>query len=562
MSALRLAAPDMVVWRWAMGRLTRRWPAPTAFTPHHPPYLAEPPQASTPHDPAYAELASDKPPGRLVLPLAGRRADITADEVGGLFAAELGRTVLQAVHAFAWLPLEPEIDDRWVSRIWGQWLDTYADADTDNPAWAPAVAARRALNLLDFAARRGLPGPRQRTLANLAAHGSVIAEGLDYWGEAATDHRLATEGLALFRLGLALKQDGFAQAGATILIEEAKRLFGSSGLLREGSTHLHLLIARDYVDGWLAARRHHRAEAAALEAICRRLLAPIPLITLSGGLPLVGDLAPDSPPAFLSILTPGGSADQGWGGLLAPEARTAVVALVEQSRSFDLEAPRADGWLRQDVGPWSGLWHANPSGWSPIPGGAHQDIGGFELHYEGVPVFVDAGCGCSGDEGKIYRSAAAHNGLQLNGLDPYPANRPHYTEGFRRSLAGLPPLLQAEFDGVTLAFQGYTHAMGRNEVRRRWRFEGTGFTIDDMVNGTGRASLTRRLITPLEVTLEDGAALIAGPAFTFKVSAEVPAELRPGKIWTAWGESRPAQAILFGLRGKLPWRGQIRVELV
>ena len=62
----------------------------------------------------------------------------------------------------------------------------------------------------------------------------------------------------LYRLGLDLGLDACADLGGLILVEEAGRIFLPSGVLREGSSHYHLLAARNYADAWLAARAHDR----------------------------------------------------------------------------------------------------------------------------------------------------------------------------------------------------------------------------------------------------------------------------------------------------------------
>ena len=94
----------------------------------------------------------------------------------------------------------------------------------------------------------------------------------------------------------ALGLEWAAECGARILEEEAKRIFSSSGVLREGSSHYHLLIARNYADAWLAARRHGRPEAAVLRDITSRAPAVVPWLILPGGMPLIGDVSPDCPP--------------------------------------------------------------------------------------------------------------------------------------------------------------------------------------------------------------------------------------------------------------------------
>ena len=47
--------------------------------------------------------------------------------------------------------------------------------------------------------------------------------------------------------------DEWADTGADILLAEGRRLFGPSGMLREGSSHYHVLVTKWFVECWLAA---------------------------------------------------------------------------------------------------------------------------------------------------------------------------------------------------------------------------------------------------------------------------------------------------------------------
>ncbi len=561
-SGLFLADP--ILRRWTLERLRKRWPADEGFVAGRPPYLPDLPgtESATVPD-RWRDLPGGAPVQGLVsLSLPGQKLEVEASDTRSLFVARgLDQDAVgRGLQAFTWLALDPGLDPDWVTALWQGWAAHHGLPDAGSPAWTAAVAARRALNMLDYAERVGVPLPKAENLARLAAHAAIIVNGLDWREDGSHDTRLIVEGAALARLGMVFDLPQHAEAGFTLLAEEARRQFGSSGIISQGSTHHHLLAVQDYLGVWLEARRLGHAAAAGLESLVRRLLAPVSALCINGQLPWVGDLAADFPPAFSLGLLPDAPAALGWLGQLPEADRAAVLALRGQCRQNDLDALRADGWLRQTVGPWSGLWHAFPSGWSPVKGYGHADLGSCTLHYESVPVFIDPGNGAEGAEGRAYRSAAAHGGLTLNDIDPYPRNRAVYSEAFRRDAGGKPPLLQAEYDGVSCVFEGYSHCLGHNEVQRRWRVEGSVLRIHDVVNGTGRVRVARRLITELHVTVEDGAAILTAPTFRLKVSAEVPAVLQPGKVWTAWGECSAANAITFAARRNLPWQGGIVVE--
>lgn len=447
--------------------------------------------------------------------------------------------------------------------IWAAWQTAHGEP-RDDWAWHPYTAAERAINVLRFARGHGLPGPRSDTLAVLAAHGPAIAARLEYFGDHHTSNHLDNDGRGLFQLGLAFNLPACADLGGRILVEEAKRIFSPSGVLREGSSHYHLLLTRNYADAWLAARAHRRPEENALRGIVSRALAAASRLALPGGLPLVGNISPDCPPDFLSGLIPGADLPFGWTGLLDPDERDALSPLIAESRSADEADLAADEWLRVDAPPWAGLWHAAPMGWSAMPGHGHQDIGSFEVHYANDAVFVDPGRGAYGETGEaaFYRSASAHNSLIVDGKDPYPPNRPYYDDPFRHRIGGPPPVLATADDGVALGHHGYSRIGGVGAVDRRWRFATDGFSVTDQVGGSGNRTVTRTLVTSLPVDLGGDAAVVRGRAATYRVTSDAPLRLDSATRWRAYGDGEPATMIRFEDRVSLPWTGTISVEVV
>jgi hypothetical protein len=250
------------------------------------------------------------------------------------------------------------------------------------------------------------------------------------------------------------------------------------------------------------------------------------------------------------------------GGLEADDRR-AFAALRHAVTPTEAEDLAADGWRRAEFGPWSGLWHATPGGWSAMPGHGHQDIGGFEVHYGTEPVFRDLGRGAYGEAGAaaFYRSALAHNGLVVDGRDPYPPNKPYYDDAFRRRIGGPPPRLRPDADGLTLDHQGYARLAGVGPLRRRWSFSASSMGIADRIEGSGRHRVTRRLHTTLAVAPTADGALIEGRNIRFRLRADGPVTVEPAAFWGAYGSARPATAIDVTVAAELPWQGVLTVEV-
>lgn len=530
---------DPVLRSWFAGRLTGRWPGEPAFTAHRPPYLMEyPPLAAEASSGNFSELANEEPDRPLEIQLAGRALILEPGDERALFERSFEDIeILLALHRFAWLPLlEREDNSAWVNAIWRAWADTYSRPSA-HWAWHPYTAAERAINLLVFAERKGLPGPVDQTLAILAAHGPAIAERLEYFGDHHTSNHLANNGRGLFLLGLMLGLPDCADLGGRILLEEAKRIFSPSGMLREGSSHYQALLAANYGQCAQAAERFGRGEAGALNDIAGRARAAAACLMLPGGFPLVGDISPD----------------------LEPEILLKALSLEENKEAAPLAA---DGWHRLDIGNWSGLWHASPEGFSHMPGHGHQDCGGFELHYGDEPVFIDPGRGAYGEAGEAahYRSARVHNTLQVDGADPFPPNKPYYDAVFRRHVSGAPPCVSRTENTLHLAHEGFNRLKGVSVVERDWAFSEDSMILRDRVEGRGRHGLSRLLVTPLNVMRDGDGLVLQGRKAAFRLKVDGAVDVKAMTRWRAYGRGEPVSAIRITNAASLPWSGQLTLE--
>ena len=571
----RQVAGDPVLRKWLVRRLTGAAASPPTFAAHRPPYLnglpgpeSHGPQPSNPpkaFEPLVVEPPVGSPVDSIELPLPGLTLRLEPGSEKHVFTRPYADIeTLLALHRFAWVPLLENFDANaaaWVQALWDTWRGSFSRPGKDW-AWHPYTATERAINLLDLARTRGLPGPVDKTVSLLAVHAAEIHRRLEYFGDHDTSNHLSNNGRGLYRIGLALDLDWAARVGAEILQHEAERIFMASGVLREGSSHYHLLLARNYADAWLAARRHIRPEEEALLIITRKALAVVPWLILPGGMPLVGDISPDCPPEHLLCLA---GLESGWVAGLSMDDRAALMSQIEKTRPTDNEDLGRDGWLRFSRGPWSGLWYAAPGGWPPCPGHGHQDTGAFELHFDDTPVFVDPGRGTYGEDAdaKRYLSSRVHNTVTVDGADPFPVNKPYYDDAFRRDIAGLAPELTGGGDEVVLSHHGFGRLKGLGSLRRQWRFANDVLTVTDALNGDGRHLITRRFVTPLEAEAGAGGVVLKGGAKTFHLnSPDASAAVNEITLWRAYGSGRPGSMIEFTADAQLPWTGEVRLEVL
>jgi hypothetical protein len=501
-----------------------------------------------------------RPERPLTLPLASKTISIAPGEEETLFDRPFDDIEdYLSLHRFAWLPVAgDDVDPVWVGALWKGWRTAHG-VPGSGWSWHPYTASERLVNILDYAKQRGLPHPMNDTLSILGIHGPAIFEQLEYFGEHNTGNHLANNGRGLYLGGLALGIDDWVDVGGKILTEEAKRIFEPSGILREGSSHYHLLLTRSYAECWLAAKAGARTEAAALEAITQKALSVIPALSLPGRFSLIGDISPDCPPQhFSGLIDPADTT--GWNGRLSPEHRQSLRTLICGAPAGNTEL---DGWLRADAHGWSGLWHSAPKGWPLMPGHGHQDCGSFELHYDGEAVFIDPGRGAYGETGAAahYRAAEVHNTLLVDKADPYPVNRPYYDDAFRSVVGGADPILQRQGDAIHFCHSGYARLRGVGNVFRTSTMTPNGLDIDDRVEGKGRHWILRSLVTPLAVAAEGRDVILTGKKHIFRVSGDIAATIAPLTVWQAYGQGRQGTQINFGTLAPLDWQGWIKVAV-
>jgi hypothetical protein len=555
---------DPVLRTWLWGRAIGRYPAAPDFTPHRPDYLKTLPdivlkQPKPPHD--FGEIPTGEPDDVLSLPLPGKIIDLQPHKNLTVFHDTYDDIeTLLALHRFAWLPnLEHAIEPRWVNALWQTWLTHFKEPD-DSWAWHPYTAAERVINILDFARRFGLPGEQQETLTALAHHGPAIAERLEYFGETNTSNHLSNNGRGLYRLGLALGLSDCIGRGADILLQEAARIFMPSGMLREGSSHYHLLLTRNYADAWLAARENKRAEERPLREIVKRALSVIPHLSLPGRFPLVGDISPDCSPQFLSGFH---GVDAGWLKQQTADSKHSLNALIAETEPVSQEAIMRDGWLRFDSGSWSGLWYVSPNGWAPMPSHAHQDIGSFELHYKTDSVFIDLGRGAYGEAGEseFYRSGQAHNTILVHHQDPYPPNKPYYNDSFRRSVCGEAPTVNITDNRIELTHDGYSRRRGIKTVDRSWQFNQSGFQLTDKITGSRQVTVTRILNTQLPVQQTESGVVLSGQSADYTITADTPVAIKAITAWHEYGLGAPAISLVYESRNSLPSEFRLNIKV-
>jgi hypothetical protein len=554
---------DPVLRRWILRRAVGLEPAPPSFTAGRPPYLPSLDigrRTPTWQGPRPARPVSE-PAQPLRVMLAGSPVEIAPDSPGAMFDRRSDDIETElAAHRFAWLPIAgAQVDPAWVAALWAAWLERHAEART-GWAWHAYTAAERAINILDYAQRHGLPGAEAQTLTVLAGHAEAIASSLEYFGDHYTSNHLSNNGRGLLRIGTALGMDGTARLGARIMTAEAGRIFGQSGVLREGSTHYHLLVTRNYIDAWLDAKSAGLEQAGMLRDVAERAVAAIPGLCLPGGLPLIGDISPDVSPAYLGRLCGGAADSDAWPAHLPDDRQKAAHALIEGAAGAPISPDKLaeDGWHRFGDHQWHALVYVPPDGWPPMPGHGHHDLSGFELHDGDVPVIVDPGRGSYCDP--EYAGAELHSGVTIDGARPTPLNRPYYTAAFRARIVGARPDMSRTQDGRILRHAGFSRLPRVGAAEREWRLLDDRVEILDRIDGRGRHRISWRFFTAADVqTTPDGIALTVADA-TYRLSSAIPATVSNAVRWREYGHGDPGRLVEFDHVVKLPYEFKTIIE--
>lgn len=561
----RQVLEDPVLRRWLLRRVVGLERSPPAFVVGHPPYLGADGDG-VPAEPgalAVAEFAAGRfsPPSASVrIDLAGTSVDLTPENPAVLFAQPYDDLeTLLAAHRFAWVPVAgSSVAQDWVAVLWQSWVSRFGDDPSGWP-WHAYTAAERAINIIDFSRRFGVPGDLDETSQILARHAAIIRQNLEYFGDHYTSNHLSNNGRGLLRLGTALGRADHADTGAQIMVAEAGRIFGRSGVLREGSTHYHLLVTRNYIDAWLDARAAELDAAALLRDIAQRALAAIPGLCLPGGMPLIGDISPDIPPARLGRFI-GAAGDEGWLASLPDDRQHHARDLISTSAAVSPDKLAEDGWHRFGGHRWQALAFVPPNGWPPMPGHGHQDLGSFELHDGERPVIVDPGRGSYND--MEYAGAQSHNYLTVDGVAPTAVNRPYYSDEYRDRVIGAGPKMARTGTGSKLTIAGFGRIRGIGTAVREWRFLEDRVEILDRVEGLGTHHLQRRFHTPAESRLDMTGAILEFEGAAYSLSADCQPAVTKSPIFAEYGRDRSGYQVMFDQTVSLPFESKIVIARI
>lgn len=339
-----------------------------------------------------------------------------------------------ALHRFGWLLVayaEKRLDWREGVQYINKWIADHGDYD-EAKGWDSYSISERLANWVVYIHSLCCHDEAIDTSnikQSITQQAARLIQNLEFRGPATNNH-IINNGRALYLAGILTGNDTYSQCGREILLNGLEHMFYSSGFLREGSSHYHILLTRTYLEVVVFAK-HYRDSIfeQLLRNKVKKLWEAACFFLEEKPLPVFGDVSPDFLTSFhMGVTIVGGS------------------LFKEKYRALSLEKP---GWhtlfpeiIKNDPGPETpehGLaWyddagyfrfrnqhitlyaHINPLGHVPAWSHGHADISSVILYIDGQRILVGTGRfnynsdTCS-DYGRSFRS---HNTVGIGTKEP------------------------------------------------------------------------------------------------------------------------------------------------
>ena len=172
-------------------------------------------------------------------------------------------------------------------------------------------------------------------------------------------------------------------------------------------------------------------------------------------------------------------------------------------------------------------------------------------------MFIDLGRRSYGVKGESDKHPQSHNVLTIDGIPPYPENKPYYSDEFRKLVTGSGPIWKGNFDNINVETRCFSRIKGIGVWRRSWKFSDKEVTISDTIEGNGRHKIFRYFHTNHSVRHCNGGVTF-GP---FKMSGSDKPILGTTEYWKSYGKSEDAMTIIYSDWVSLPASLSLTVSL-
>jgi uncharacterized heparinase superfamily protein len=349
----------------------------------------------------------------------------------------------------------------------------------------------------------------------------VHAAYLSAHPETRTVHNhLINNARALFTYGVLCPRlkgsEGYRNWAWAVLTQELERQFDEDGMLREQSTHYHLLLTERYAEVALLAQRNGFDLPQALTARLNRMFATAALfVRPDRSLVTIGDVSPDVDPSQLTGVLALGFIF-GAGSAISPSERTLWLLGQEGLDSWRADQLPTGARLLGQAGigiHYTRTLHAmlrcDPK--AEVVRHGHHDPLGLELWFAGRAVLLDPGNSTFEPDswGRFFRGPFAHSTVVVDDMHPFVRSaslRRLFPTNYSSAEASIAVARNNDGFAVHGSHSGYQRLPDPVSLRRSVNIaDDDTLVIRDSVVTSGRHSA--RIL----FQLADNAATITGP---------------------------------------------------
>lgn len=360
-------------------------------------------------------------------------------------------------------------------------------------------------------------------------------------------------------------------------------LVDPAGVLREQSSHYHVLLSRAALDYLHFGGGRSGLSPSVRSRLKRMFDLTNDLVGSGGGIPRFGDSSPDATAADLRGLS---MAAWRLGAMARPPRDRSFTTLtlyyaepvrdeppVAQPAPHNVFEGSGFAFLRSADGRLEAAIHADPR--PEAFGHGNCARGAFELSWDGAPLIREPGAfrDSSHCRYRLQRSPKGHNVCRIDDLPPaLDADTKRRFPAWYGNGVGA---LRTESDGTfAYIWRGFQRAYPGVSMERRWRVSpGGGFRFEERIGGGGRRHFESRLhlgdVVCTELTLVDGRHRLAcsGPDEGFAAILEIDVSnglqvaLEPSWVAPEYGVEAPAIAIVIQGAVEFPCRWGLEIEV-
>lgn len=500
---------------------------------------------------------------------------------------------LFALNRFGWLlsyAASRKISSSEIKKIILHWIDKNPK-DVNVPGWDIYSISERLCNW-SVLLREVIPNEdsteMDHIIKSMYFQLNILSTRIEFRG-ASTNNHLINNGRALYIAGLTLNNDYYSALGRKLLVFGLDTMFSSAGMLREGSSHYQILMARTYLEVlWYSLIFKDECFNKKILSKTEKIYDSSLVLLNVEPFPYIGDMSPDYTIDFhkeiknvgSSIIT--GEVNEtvnikydGWGYYFGG----GITEVNPNGDKVEINECYSDiGFYIVNTENISFVAYVNPLAFVPPWSHGHSDLGSFILNVNGKEVFASTGrltynAKLGGDVG---RSIKSHNGISIDGEEP---TLVHGLNGFPEILSqdifNSPPQVSindvngnVEFEVI---YSAYSRLFVPVKLSRKFTIGSDKLIIEDSMEGSGKHKIETFFHLP-STLLMSKSKKISEVTFidsdTLKVLMNVSSNLDNTKIKSSvcsraisYGKDENLTKLTIKQEGKLPVSNRYEISL-